>query len=112
MIPGMNPKKMKQMMKQLGMTMENIEDVERVVVYTPNGNYVFEPAEVVATTMQGVTTYQINGEPRFEPAEITIPAEDVALVMEQTGVSEEKALAALKVNNGDIAEAIISLTSP
>lgn len=112
MIPGMNPKKMKQMMKQLGMKMENIEDVERVVVHTPKGNYVFEPAEVVATTMQGVTTYQINGEPQFEPAELTIPEGDVALVMEQTGVSEEEALAALKTNNGDIAEAIISLTSP
>jgi nascent polypeptide-associated complex subunit alpha len=112
MIPGMNPKKMKQMMKQLGMTMENIEDVERVVVYTPRGNYIFDQAEVVATTMQGVTTYQLNGELRFEPAAITIPEEDVALVAEQTGVSADEAREALKAKNGDIAEAIISLTSP
>jgi nascent polypeptide-associated complex subunit alpha len=108
----MNPKKMKQMMKQLGMTMENIEDVERVVVYTPRGNYIFDQAEVVATTMQGVTTYQLNGELRFEPAAITIPEEDVALVAEQTGVSADEAREALKAKNGDIAEAIISLTSP
>lgn len=110
MIPGMNPKKMKQMMKQLGMKMDTIEDVERVVVYTPRGNYIFEPAEVVATTMQGVTTYQLNGEPRFEAAELEIPEEDVKLVMEQAGVSRDVAYTALKDAQGDIADAILKLT--
>ncbi|NYT04754.1 MAG: nascent polypeptide-associated complex protein [Methanomicrobiales archaeon] len=110
MIPGMNPKKMKQMMKQLGMKMDTIENVERVIVYTAQGRYVFEPAEVIATTMQGVTTYQLNGEPRFEPAEIVIPEEDIALVMEQAGVSRESAESALKEAAGDIADAILKLT--
>jgi len=30
-MPGMNPRKMKQMMKQLGMQMDPIEDVEEIV---------------------------------------------------------------------------------
>lgn len=111
MIPGMNPKKMKQMMKQLGMKMDNIEDVEKVVVYTPAGNYIFDNAEVVVTTMQGTTTYQVNGNPRFEAAETEIPEDDVKLVMEQTSVSEEEARAALKEANGDIAEAIMKLAN-
>ena len=105
----MNPKKMKQMMKQLGMKMDNIEDVEKVVVYTPAGNYVFDNAEVVVTTMQGTTTYQVNGNPRFEAAETEIPEDDVQLVMEQTSVSEEDARTALKEADGDIAEAIMKL---
>ncbi|HPP79060.1 NAC domain-containing protein, partial [Methanospirillum sp.] len=31
MIPGMNPRKMKQMMKQLGMDIKPIEDVQEIV---------------------------------------------------------------------------------
>jgi nascent polypeptide-associated complex subunit alpha len=110
MMPGMNPKKMKQMMKQLGMTMDKIEDVQQVVIYTPKGNYVFEQPEVVSTSMQGMTSYQITGQPEFRPAEVQIPDDDVAMVAEQTGASLEEARAALKESEGDIAEAIIKLT--
>ncbi len=109
MFPNINPKKMKQMMKQMGMEMEQIEDVEKVVIYTPSGNYVFDNAEVVATKMQGVTTYQLTGDARFEEAAPDIPAEDVALVASQTGVGEEAARAALTETRGDIAEAILKL---
>lgn len=110
MIPGVNPKQMKAMMKKLGMKMEQLEDVERVVVYTKKGNYIFENAEVVSTTMQGATTYQLSGDVRFEEAETVIPEEDVAMVAEQASVSKEAALAALKETNGDIAEAILKLS--
>ncbi len=110
MFPGkMNPKKMKQMMKQMGMEMEELEGVEKIVIYAANGNYVFDNASVVATTMQGVTTYQITGDARFEEAAPEIPDEDVALVASQTGVTEEAARAALTETRGDIAEAILKL---
>ena len=103
---------MKQMMKQLGMKMEEIEGVERVVVYTTEGDYVFEPAEVVVTIMQGSKTYQLQGsEPVFVPKEVAIPDEDVMLVAEQAQVSHDEARAALKGAKGEIAEAIIRLTS-
>ncbi|QSZ67831.1 nascent polypeptide-associated complex protein [Methanofollis aquaemaris] len=112
MFPGgkINPKKMKQMMKQLGMQMETLEDVKRVVIETEKGDYVFDEAEVVATIMQGTTTYQINGEARFEPAAVEIPEEDVKLVMVQTNASAEAAKEALTATNGDIAEAIMRLS--
>lgn len=105
----MNPKKMKQMMKQMGMEMEEIEGVEKVVIYTPAGNYVFDDAQVVATTMQGTTTYQLTGEARFEEAVPEIPDDDVALVASQAGATEEAARAALVETRGDIAEAILKL---
>jgi nascent polypeptide-associated complex subunit alpha len=74
MMPGnINPRKMKQMMKQLGMQVEQIEDVQKIVIYTSKGNWVFDAAEVSAMTMQGVTTYQIAGTPRFEDAVSQIP---------------------------------------
>jgi nascent polypeptide-associated complex subunit alpha len=110
MIPGVNPRQMKAMMKKLGMKSEDIEGVEKVVIYTKSGNYVFDNAEIVATTMQGMTTYQINGEPRFEEGEAEIPDEDIALVSEQAQVGREEAKEALKAAGGDIAEAIIKLS--
>ena len=111
MMPGINPKQMKAAMKKMGMKMEEIVDVEKVVVYTPSGTYVFEPAEVVGITMQGQTSYQLTGTPRFEPAKLEIPESDVELVASQTSVSPEAALQALEECNGDIAEAILKLTA-
>ena len=99
-------------MKKLGMQVEQIEDVESIVIKTPKGNWVFGPSEVTAMTMQGATSYQITGTPRFEAAAVEIPAEDVAMVAEQAQVSPEKAKAALIATKGDIAEAILRLSSP
>jgi nascent polypeptide-associated complex subunit alpha len=111
MLPGgINPKQMKAMMKKMGMEVAPIENVSSIVITTPEGRFVFDAAEVVAMTMQGVTTYQISGgEPRFEPAAPEIPDEDVALVAEQAGVPADEARAALVAANGDIAGAILAL---
>ncbi|MFH0967482.1 MAG: nascent polypeptide-associated complex protein [Methanobacteriota archaeon] len=110
MIPGMNPRKMKQMMKQLGMDVRPIDDVQEIVITTPSGRYVFDQAEVAIMKMQGVTTWQITGEHRFEEAAASIPDEDVALVAEQAGVHVDVARKALEESNGDIADAIMKLS--
>ncbi len=107
----MNPRKMKQMMKQLGMDIKPIEDVQEIVITTASGRYVFDQAEVAVMKMQGVVTWQITGEPRFEEAVAVIPDEDVELVAVQAGVSAEAAKAALVETKGDIAEAILRLSS-
>jgi len=99
-------------MKKLGMQVEQIENVQSIVIKTPTGNWVFDSAEVTAMTMQGVTTYQVTGSPRFEEAAVEIPDEDVAMVAEQALVSKEKAKEALVATRGDIAEAIVKLSSP
>ncbi len=110
MMPGnMNPKRMKQMMKQLGMEVAPIEDVTSIVISTPKGDYVFDTAEVTAMTMQGITTYQIAGTPRFREAAAVIPEEDIAMVAEQAQVSPDDAKTALVETKGDIAEAILRL---
>ncbi|MDD1724115.1 MAG: nascent polypeptide-associated complex protein [Methanospirillum sp.] len=111
MIPGMNPRKMKQVMKQLGMDVRPVEDVQEIIVKTAKGRYVFDQAEVAIMKMQGVTTWQITGEPRFEEAETVIPDDDVALVAGQAGVTADAAKAALVETKGDIAEAILRLAS-
>jgi nascent polypeptide-associated complex subunit alpha len=113
MMPGnINPKKMKQMMKQLGMQVEQIDDVQKIVITTPKGSYIFDSAEVSAMTMQGQTTFQVIGTPRFEESAPVIPEDDVKMVAEQAGVSLDKARDALIRSRGDIADAILSLTQP
>jgi len=110
MIPGMNPRKMKQMMKQLGMDVRPVDDVQEIVITTPGGRYVFDQAEVAIMKMQGVTTWQITGEPRFEEGALAIPDEDVMLVAEQAGASPDEARTALEESKGDIADAIMKLS--
>jgi nascent polypeptide-associated complex subunit alpha len=100
---------MKAMMKKLGMSVEQIEDVQSIVIKTPKGDWIFDAAEVTSMTMQGQTTYQIVGTPRFAEAAPDIPKEDVTMVAAQANVSEEKARAALVATKGDIAEAIMKL---
>lgn len=93
------------------MQVEQIEDVQKIVISTPKGSYIFDDAEVAAMTMQGITTYQITGQPRFEAAIQEIPEDDVRMVAEQAQVSLDSAREALRKTGGDIAEAIIHLTS-
>ncbi|RNI14157.1 nascent polypeptide-associated complex protein [Methanohalophilus sp. RSK] len=108
---GMNPKKMKQMMKQMGISVDEISDVEQVIIRTPDKDIVFNDANVSIMNAQGVDTYQIVGTPKEVAREVEIPEDDVRLVTEQTGVSEDKAKEALKNANGDLAEAIMQLSS-
>ncbi len=61
--------------------------------------------------MMGQETYQITGE-ETERSIISTPdinEEDVATVVEQTSVSEEKARETIEKCNGNLAEAIMKL---
>nr|WP_321496859.1 nascent polypeptide-associated complex protein [uncultured Methanolobus sp.] len=108
---GMNPAKVKQMMKQMGINITEIDDVEQVIIRTPSRDIVFNDANVSIMNAQGVDTYQIVGTPEEVAREVQIPDDDVRLVAEQTGVSESQAREALKNANGDLAEAILALSS-
>lgn len=111
MMPGINPRQMKAAMKKLGMSMNEIEDVQKVVAYTPKGNYVFENVQLIEVKMQGQNTYQLTGDMHFEEAVPEIPDSDIELVASQTSVSADDARRALEESRGDIAEAILKLTS-
>ena len=107
MLPGgMNPKAMQRMMAQMGIKNEEI-DAERVVIETKTKNIVIENPSVTAIVMQGKKTYTVAGEEREE--ERNANREDIEMVAKQANVSEEKATAALKKNDGDIAAAILEL---
>ena len=109
MIPGMrgmSPKKLQQMMKQMGIDVEQLENVERVIIQLPDKELIFEDATVTVMTAQGTKNYQISGE-STERAKVN--DDDVKIVTEQAGVSEDAARKALVTSGGDLADAILKL---
>lgn len=107
MIPGMNPKKMEAMLKQLGMQMEDIPATQ-VLIKTDTGDIKIDDPKVVKTTMKGQVVYQVSG----LTDESVFTEEDVKLVMDQTGIKDkEKVEKALKEANGEVVEAIMNLKS-
>ncbi|MCD5409418.1 MAG: nascent polypeptide-associated complex protein [Methanocellales archaeon] len=112
MIPGMrgmNPRKMQQMMKQMGIDVEEVDDVEEVIIRTSNKDIVFNDVQVTIMNVKGAKTYQIVGTPEERQRELEMPEADVQLVVEQSGASESEARKALKETEGDLAEAILKL---
>jgi nascent polypeptide-associated complex subunit alpha len=123
MIPGgrANPRQMRQAMKRLGIEQEQMDDVDEVIIRTATKEYVIRDPNVTAMTAQGQKIWTVIGEPivrdradakKAEDAKAaTIPEEDVKLVAEKAGVSEEDARKALEDCGGEPAEAIIRLMS-
>jgi len=111
MIPGLNPKKMQAVMKQLGIKQEDI-DATRVIIEKNDGNIVIENPQVTKVNMQGQETFQISGDIRESEEETSNKEEfekDIKTIMEKTNVDKEKAALALEENNGDIAATILDL---
>lgn len=105
MMPPMDPKKIEQMLKQLGMKMENIP-ARKVVIEADTGNIVVENPKVIKTTMQGQVVFQVSGNIKGG----AFSEDDIKLVMEQSGVKDkEKVVKALEETNGDIVNAIMKL---
>ncbi|WP_435360938.1 nascent polypeptide-associated complex protein [Haloarchaeobius sp. DFWS5] len=123
---GMNPRKMKQMMKQMGIDVEEV-DAEEVIIRTEEFDLVFDDAQVTKMDARGQETYQIVGSPEerergaggasaieggdadVESGGSDIPESDVQLVVDQTGASADDARAALEAHDGDLAAAVNDL---
>lgn len=120
MIPGgrMSPKQMKAMMKRMGIDQEELPDVEEVIIRMRRKELVFKDVAVSAVTVQGQKTYQVVGTPQERerkaaeaPREEGVSAEDIKLVMDQTGCTAAEAKKALEETDGALAEAILKIMS-
>ncbi|GAB3021330.1 nascent polypeptide-associated complex protein [Natronobiforma cellulositropha] len=114
---GLDPRKMEQMMKQMGIDVEEL-DAEEVVIRTADHDLVFTSPDVTKMDARGQETYQIIGSPEQREraddetdadAASAIPDADVEIVADRTGASEEDARAALETNDGDLAGAVADL---
>ncbi|MDD3263830.1 MAG: nascent polypeptide-associated complex protein [Candidatus Nanoarchaeia archaeon] len=110
---NINPNQIQKMMKQMGMQQEEI-DAEYVIIKTPEHKILINDPQITKVNMMGQDTYQIVGDEEIledddEEEVIEIDEDDLKLVMEETGATEDEALDALEKTNADIAEAILIL---
>ncbi|MBI2651810.1 nascent polypeptide-associated complex protein [Candidatus Woesearchaeota archaeon] len=110
MIPGMNPREMQKAMKRLGIRQEEIDATE-VIIKAADKQIIIKNPQVSKVNMMGQETFQIIGQTEEMPltSELEISKDDIDMVMQQTGVTEEKAKEAIEKNSGDLAKAIIEL---
>ena len=101
-----NPKQMEKMMKQMGIQTVEIPATE-VIIKTPEKDLIISNPQVSKVSMGGQETFQIVGEVS-EKSEEKFSKEDLQMIVEQTGCSEEEAADTLE-ETGDIAEAILKL---
>lgn len=102
------------MMQRMGLNMDAIQNVERVIIKTSSHEIIIEEPEVAVIELQGQKMFQVAGGRITERAmerKLTIPEEDVKLVADQTGRSIEEARKALEQCDGDLARAILLLQS-
>ena len=124
----MNPRKMKQMMEQMGIDFDEL-DAQEVIIRTSDEDLVFTDADVTRMDAQGQQTYQVVGEPESREAGAAggaadaadadtddedasgagIPDDDVELVAMRADVPEDDAREALEETDGDLAAAVDSL---
>ncbi len=96
---------MSKMMKQMGMDLEEI-DADKVEVTAGDKKLVFHSPDLSKIEAQGQEIFQLQGDYTEESA--GVPDEDVELVMDKTGASEEEAREALE-GTDDVAEAVMEL---
>jgi nascent polypeptide-associated complex subunit alpha len=109
---GLNPRKMQQMMKQMGIKQVDIPSTQ-VIIKSEGKDIIITNPSVAKVNMMGQETFQISGEIHEQEHSSTpdISEEDVKTVMEQAHVDENTAKKAIEDHNGDLAEAIISLSN-
>jgi nascent polypeptide-associated complex subunit alpha len=110
MFPGMNPRKMAQMMRRMGIAQQEIDATE-VIIKTPEKEIVITEPQVSKVNMMGQETFQVSGNinERELSTEPEIKEEDIKTIMEQANVDETAARESLKKAKGDLAKAIIDL---
>jgi len=127
----MNPRKMQQMMKQMGIDVDEL-DVEEVIIRTSDEELYFSDAQVTKMDARGQETYQVVGSPDSREVgsgdasavesgggdaaagagdgdDGGVPDDDVELVAMRAGVPEDEAREALESNDGDLAAAVSAL---
>lgn len=114
MFPGMDKRAMEAAMRKLGVQQQNV-DAEEVIIRLKGGSkeIVITNPSVAKVAMMGQETFQIAGDYNERPSQQQqlqqqlFNEADVKTVVEQTGVSEAEAKAALAKVNGDLAAAIL-----
>jgi nascent polypeptide-associated complex subunit alpha len=122
---GLDSRKMQQMMEQMGIDIDEL-DAEEVIIRTADEELVFDSPDVQRMDAQGQETYNVVGSPESRDAGASeaadgddaddaddadeIPQEDIEMVADEAGVSQDEARAALEATDGMPLDAIEHLS--
>ena len=104
---------MRRMLDKMGLNMQEMTNVEEVVIRTDSKEIFLIKPQVIEMKGKESTIFQIiAGDIEEKEREVpTFNEEDIILVMQQASSSREKAILALTDTKGDIAQAILNLTT-
>ena len=106
-------REMRRMLDKMGLDMTTLENVEEVIIKTDKKEMYLVKPQVIEMKGKDSTIFQVVASD-IEEKERDVPSfkeEDIILVMQQASVSREKAVQALTESKGDMAQAILSLTT-
>jgi len=104
---------MRRMLDKMGLDMTTMDNVEEVIIKTDKKELYLIKPQVIEMKGKDSTIFQVVASD-IEEKQREVPSfkeEDLILVMQQASVSREKAVHALTESKGDIAQAILSLTT-
>ena len=106
-------RQMRRMMDKMGLDMEEIPNVQEVIIRTDKKEILIAKPSVTEMKSKENSIFQVIAE-SFEEKELEVQIfseDDITLVCQQANCDEEKAKNALAETKGDIAQAIVRLTS-
>lgn len=106
-------REMRRMLDKMGLEMKEMSEIEEVVIRTETKELYLIKPQVVEMKGKDSTIFQVVATD-IEERQKEVPSfreEDVVLVMQQASVSKDRAIQALTDSKGDLAQAIISLTT-
>lgn len=106
-------REMRRMMDKMGLDMNEISNVQEVIIKTDKKEIIITKPSVTEMKAKDNSIFTVTAD-RYEERELEIPIfseEDIQLVSQQAGVDEEKAKSALEESKGDLARAILLLTT-
>jgi nascent polypeptide-associated complex subunit alpha len=106
-------REMRRMLDKMGLEMKDLGDIEEVIIKTETKEIYLIKPQILEMKGKDNTIFQVVATD-IEEKKRDVPVfkeEDIILVMQQANVTKEKALQALTDAKGDIAQAILDLTT-
>jgi nascent polypeptide-associated complex subunit alpha len=104
---------MRRMLDKMGLEMNDLGSIEEVIIKTETKEIFLLKPQVIEMKGKESTIFQVVAS-NIEEKErdvLKFKEEDIVLVMQQANVLKEKAIQALTDARGDIAQAILNLTT-
>jgi len=104
---------MRRMLDRMGLEMKEVNNVQEVIIKTDTKEIIITKPAVTEMKAKDNSIFQVVAD-SYEERELEVPVfsqEDIMLVAQQANVSPEEATKALTEAKGDLARAILLLTT-